>query len=151
MTSQKPITRLFYAQTLIFISAGGIHNDPQNELALVAWMSEEGSPAAWNPFSCSVPLPGSTTLSGNPDGVQNYVSLDQGLQAFADTLTGSNPAYKYPPILAALKTGECACAVVEAVANSSWGTWLHNPTYADGFMLGVQDHWAYYSTLDIVQ
>jgi hypothetical protein len=130
------MNRLQYAQTIIFISGGKVHNDHSNELALVAWMEAEGSVARWNPFDTTEIVPGSTDLPGNPAHVQQYPSLEAGLNAFFETL--ASPDYGYPEILKALKTGNCACAVVEAVANSQWGTWRGQPQMAVAEMLATE-------------
>lgn len=48
---------------------------------LVWWGEREGGAADWNPLNTNRPMPGSTPLSGNPDGVQNYPDKATGIAA----------------------------------------------------------------------
>jgi hypothetical protein len=107
---------------------GGIAFTKANQLALVTWCAFEGNGGRCNPFNDTRVMPGSWPLRGNSAGVQNYISLREGLDAIWSTL--QIPGYGYPAILAALKDGGCACAVTMAVARSQWGTWRANPAAA---------------------
>jgi hypothetical protein len=100
----------------------------QNELAIVTWAAYEGSNAWCNALDDTQPMPGSWPLKGNTAHVQNYTSVSESLDAYLITLGGHN--WGYPAIMAALAKGDCACEVTEAVANSEWGTWFHNPKAA---------------------
>lgn len=140
-------TRNDWAKTIVLVSATNphvrVHNDPSNILGLVAWMSEENTRAAYNPCASEFRLPGSTDF--NPQGVQNYPTATLGLSAFFATLTEPGAAdFGYDAIVSALITGNCACALVEAVARSEWGTWSGNPEAAVAFMLNVQKDYATY-------
>lgn len=72
------------------------HNQVTHDF-LVSWSIAEGTSAKNNPLATTLRLPGSTGLSGNPDGVQQYATPEQGAQATADTIK------KYPSIMAVLK------------------------------------------------
>jgi hypothetical protein len=98
-----------------------------NLIALVAWASEENTRATWNPQASTEPWPGATVF--NSSGVRNYPSLTAGLDATLATLRNGD----YSVVLEKLANGGCACAVNEAVANSPWGTWYHDPVRAVAF------------------
>lgn len=91
---------------------------PNNVKALDAWHQAEGGNAAFNPFNTTQSMTGATNY--NKVGVKNYASYQDGLAATVKALqTGSK---SYAPILAALKAGNNAIAVADAVGNSQWGT-----------------------------
>ena len=121
-----------------------------NQLALVAVMAQEGSPARCNPFDTTWRLPGSVNLPGNPDGVQEYPSMSDGYNAVWATLNEADPGFGYEPIREALKQGGCGCAVVEAWARSEWGTWRGNPAGASAFLQHVQANWLLYSNVVVI-
>jgi hypothetical protein len=131
------------------VSPPVIHFDKSNQLALVAWAQQEGSVARNNPFDTTLVLPGSTPLPGNPDHVQEYASVADGYRAFYSTLMRGADVYGYRAILEAMAVGNCACAVVEAVANSSWGTWYHNPKAATAGMLATERNFTVESTKEV--
>lgn len=80
-------------------TALGAQHDRANRAFLVSWATAEGTSAKNNPLATTLRLPGSTGLSGNPDGVQQYATPEQGVQATADTIK------KYPSILTGLRRG----------------------------------------------
>ena len=114
----------------------------QNQLAIVTWCAFEGSPALRNPLDATEGQPGSWPIKGNSAGVQNYTSIGEGLNAVLATLHGHFG--RYGPILEALAKGDCACSVTEAVANSAWGTWSHNPAAASAAVTEVDKDYAAY-------
>jgi hypothetical protein len=87
----------------------------ENLRFLSAWQKAEGG-SADNPFNTTQNEPGATIF--NSDGVKRYPSVDEGLQATAKTLVNGD----YQPILDALKKGNNAMAVAEAVSKTPWGT-----------------------------
>jgi hypothetical protein len=74
--------------------------------------------ARYNPLNTTTPEPGYTALGSL--GIGAYVSWDQGFAATIATLYNGD----YQNIIAALKAGNNAQAVAEAVAASPWGTGL---------------------------
>ena len=63
-----------------------------------------------------LPEPGSTALAGNPDGVQNYANVAQGLAATVATLEDG-----YPQIIAALRSGAGLCGNASVAGDlSKW-------------------------------
>ncbi|HUI47735.1 MAG TPA: hypothetical protein VL119_03490 [Acidimicrobiia bacterium] len=89
----------------------------ENVRAITAWEQAEGTKASFNPLA--------TTQSGfagesqfNSVGVKNYASYQDGIDANVDALTNG----RYTNILDALRAGNSAVAVAQAIANSPWGT-----------------------------
>jgi hypothetical protein len=77
----------------------GLPHDRATHAFLVSWATAEGTTAQNNPLATTLKLPGSTGLSGNPDGVQQYATPEQGATATADTIK------KYPSIVTMLRRG----------------------------------------------
>lgn len=129
-TSSGISTPTDFAKALL--SRLGAPDTPQNEQALVAWAAAEGghwnNTAAYNPFNTTLTMPGSTVMAGgNSAGVQSFTSWQQGLDATVQTLQG------YPQVLAALRAGNNAKAITDAVVNSPWGTKTINLSSAAGY------------------
>ena len=70
-----------------------------NLIWLKAWRQMEGGKATWNVFNSTQKINNSTKY--NSVGVQNYKTMDDGIQATYETLTNG----KYPNVLNALKSG----------------------------------------------
>jgi hypothetical protein len=92
-----------------------------NVAAVTGWQHAEGNPnwyADHNPLDDELPEPGSTRINdtGNGTGVMKYVSWGEGLAATRFTIQ------HYPAVLAALRAGNNAQRVADAVAASPWGT-----------------------------
>ena len=91
-----------------------------NVAAVTAWEMAEGghwhNSAHYNPLNTTQSMPGATSM--NSVGVKAYSSWAQG---FAATLKTMHNGY-YEGILAALRQGDDAQAVADAVATSPWGT-----------------------------
>jgi hypothetical protein len=94
----------------------GLPVTAENIKALGAWAQAEGTRASFNPLATTQSMPGATSFNGV--GVRNYASYADGIRATAQTLTNGH----YPNILAALRSGNSAVAVAQAVAASPWGT-----------------------------
>jgi hypothetical protein len=94
----------------------GLPVTAENIKALGAWAQAEGTKASFNPLATTQSMPGATSF--NSVGVRNYTSYADGIRATAQTLTNGH----YPNILAALRAGNSAVAVAQAVAASPWGT-----------------------------
>ncbi len=91
-----------------------------NLAAMVAWEMAEGgnwyNGATCNPLDTTMPEPGATSM--NWVGVKAYTSWTEGFTATLATLFNGD----YEGILAALRRGNDAQAVADAVAASPWGT-----------------------------
>jgi peptidoglycan hydrolase CwlO-like protein len=92
----------------------------QNTAAITAWEMAEGghwhNSAHYNPLNTTMPEPGATAM--NSVGVKAYLSWAQGFTATIATLRNGY----YGGILAALRAGNDAIAVADAVGASPWGT-----------------------------
>lgn len=103
-----------------FLGAIGNRATGCNRRAIEAWESAEGgnwaNSAHANPLDTTEREPGSHAI--NSVGVQAYTSWRSGLAATATTILNG----RYPGILSALRAGDDAQAVANAVANSPWGT-----------------------------
>lgn len=75
---------------------------PGNLAFLTAWANKEGGGGRNNPLNTTMPAPGSSPLSGNPAGVQNYPSLTEGVNATYATLTSDR---RYNDVVGALRSG----------------------------------------------
>ena len=111
------MTREQWAEELL--NAGGW---PVTKLAvtdIICWQNQENTKAKFNPLATTKPMPGSTMFNdlGNGQGVQNYTSAEQGLEATVKTL---NNGY-YPGILDALVAGGSGDFGL-TVSQTQWGT-----------------------------
>jgi hypothetical protein len=90
---------------------------PENVRAITAWEQAEGTAAAYNPLATTQGgFAGETQF--NSVGVKNYMSYQDGLDANVKVINNG----LYSNILAALRQGNSATAVAQAIADSPWGT-----------------------------
>ena len=101
----------------LFLRAVGAPGCQANLTTLVAWQYSEFTQAAWNPLADTLAMSGSTAF--NSVGVQNYVSLDQGLQATRFTLA-NGPAFGYGTILSDLVGCADPMSTARAINASLW-------------------------------
>jgi len=101
----------------LFLRAVGAPGCQANLTTLVAWQYSEFTQAAWNPLADTLAMSGSTAF--NSVGVQNYVSLDQGLQATRFTLA-NGPAFGYGTILSDLVGCADPMSTARAINASMW-------------------------------
>jgi peptidoglycan hydrolase CwlO-like protein len=88
-----------------------------NLITVVAWQYSEFTQAEWNPLADTLAMPGSTTF--NSVGVQNYASVDQGLQATRYTLV-NGPWLGYGAILSGLAACADPMTTARAINASMW-------------------------------
>lgn len=112
------MTKEQWARTIL--EAMGYRQTNANVTAMMAWMNAEGgnwnNTATYNPLNTTQRMPGSHSM--NSVGVQAYTSWEQGISATIKTLKNGY----YGSILSALKAGNSAQSVANAVVNSPWGT-----------------------------
>lgn len=137
------VTREQYARA--FLARINAPRLRRNLWALVAWMQAEGGNARFNPLNTTLKMPGSTDY--NSVGVQNYVTLDQGLEATVRTLTygAEHNLFGYRPIRRRLRLCRFAAYTLTAVENSAWGT----GGLALQCLPGVKRDWDHYRNLPI--
>ena len=116
-----------------------------NMVVVVAWQVQEFTQAAWNPLATTHRMAGSTDF--NEVGVQNFVSLQQGLQATKETIENGWEIYGYGSIVDELS--RCADPMDTAVAvnASSWCPGCGEGTYLLGVVPNVNDDYATYAAL----
>jgi len=89
----------------------------ENVRAISAWEQAEGTKASFNPLATTQGgFAGETRF--NSVGVKNYATYQDGINANAHALMNG----RYTNILDALRAGNSATAVAQAIANSPWGT-----------------------------
>ncbi len=76
-----------------------------NRTSIEAWENREGGGGQNNPLNTTLVYGGSTPLSGNSAGVQNYPSIQVGLEATLATLNGGG----YGDVVMALASGQGLC------------------------------------------
>ncbi len=120
---------------------------PQDYAFLEAWFTEEHGSSGYtgndgtgsrggllNPLDTELRVGPADTLfnvtgydaAGHPLGVQNFASPDEGVQANAQTLLTSDPAYGYGGIVEGLRSGQSLTQLEEAENASAWGSAFPN-------------------------
>jgi cell wall-associated NlpC family hydrolase len=90
----------------------------ENTLRFInSWIRAEGTAAMYNPLATSQTMPGSTPF--NSHNVQNFTSVEQGLEATVITLHSNFPGYA--DIAEGIRTNDVERAFAGLVA-SPWGT-----------------------------
>jgi hypothetical protein len=89
-----------------------------NRIVVVAWQVQEFTQAAWNPLATTHRMAGSTSF--NSVGVQDFTSLEQGLQATKETIEHGWTVYRYGAIVRSLRACASALTTAHAIAASSW-------------------------------
>lgn len=87
-----------------------------NVQSLVVWMASENTNAEWNPQATERGEPDTTDY--NPDGVKNYPSIEEGLQAFRNTLYNG----AYMAIIECLTRSAVPAETCATIVNSPWGS-----------------------------
>lgn len=105
-----------------FLIKIGAPRTQRNLWAVVSWCQAEGSAAAWNPLATTQDWPRATNF--NSVGVKNYASVEDGLNATAQTLNygADRGLYGYKPIRRRLRRNAWAYWTLRAVEASVWGT-----------------------------
>jgi hypothetical protein len=89
----------------------------ENVRSVSAWEQAEGTKASFNPLATTQGgFAGETRF--NSVGVKNYATYQDGIDANVHALMNG----RYTNILDALRAGNSAEAVAQAIANSPWGT-----------------------------
>ena len=117
----------------------------ENLVVTIAWQAQEGTQAAWNPLATTHRMHGSTDF--NSVGVQNFRSLEQGLQATRETIDYGWDVYRYGAIVRSMR--ECADPLdtAQAIAASSWCFGCTNGQYVIGVVPNVEASFDTYADL----
>jgi uncharacterized coiled-coil protein SlyX len=116
-----------------------------NRVVVVAWQVQEFTQAAWNPLATTHRMHGSTSF--NSVGVQNYVSLQQGLDATRETIEHGWDTYGYAAIVRSLRACAPALATARAIAASSWCPGCLSGNYVVGVVPKVEADFETYASL----
>jgi hypothetical protein len=116
-----------------------------NMVVVVAWQANEFTEARLNPLATTHRMHRSTSF--NDVGVQNYVSMTQGLRASEGTLTGGATSYGYAAILDSLGRCAGAMATAEAIRASAWCRGCSNGGYVTAIIPIVQQYFDRYAAL----
>ena len=117
----------------------------ENRVVVVAWQVQEFTQAAWNPLATTHRMPGSTDFNGV--GVQNFVSLEQGLEATKETIQNGWDVYGYGAIVGSLRRCDSALTTASAIADSSWCAGCVAGSYVIGVVPKVEADLDTYSSL----
>jgi peptidoglycan hydrolase CwlO-like protein len=128
-----------------FLEHLGAPTCQHNLVVVVAWQANEFTQARWNPLATTHRMVGSTGF--NEVGVQNYVSLTQGLRASAETLSGGATSFGYQAILEALGRCDDAMTTAQAIRASAWCRGCSNGGYVTELVPVVQAYFDRYLTL----
>jgi peptidoglycan hydrolase CwlO-like protein len=116
-----------------------------NMVVMVAWQLSEFTQAAWNPLATTVPMPGSTTF--NYAGVQNFASIDQGLQATQLTLENGLTSHGYGAIVTSLQNCADPMVTAAAVNASDWCGGCAGGAYVTDNVARVEANYSLYAAL----
>ena len=117
----------------------------ENRVVVVAWQVQEFTQAAWNPLATTHRMPGSTDFNGV--GVQNFVSLQQGLEATKETIQNGWDVYGYGAIVGLLRRCGDALTTASAIAASSWCPGCLDGNYVVGVVPKVEADLETYASL----
>jgi hypothetical protein len=129
----------------LFLASMHLPTCHENLVVVVAWEVQEFTQAAWNPLATTHRMAGSTDF--NSVGVQNYVSLAQGLAATQETLDYGADIYRYGAIVDSLAACNDAMTTAEAVNASSWCAGCGNGTYLVAVVPKVEADYATYAKI----
>jgi hypothetical protein len=117
----------------------------ENRVVIVAWQVQEFTQAAWNPLATTHRMPGSTSF--NSVGVQNYGSLEQGLEASKETIEHGWDVYGYGAIVRSLRGCADSLTTARAIAASSWCPGCLDGNYVVGVVPKVDADLETYASL----
>lgn len=119
----------------------------ENLVVVMAWQANEFTQARWNPLATTHRMKRSTGF--NVVGVQNYLTLTQGLRASEQTLTGGAASFGYVAILDALHACAGAMKTAEAIRTSAWCRDCSNGGYVTELVPIVEQYFDRYMTLHV--
>jgi hypothetical protein len=102
----------------LFLRVMGAPVCRNNLVAVVSWQVAESTQAAWNPLATTHRMERSTDF--NSVGVQNYVSLAQGLQGSKETIDNGWDVYGYGAIVLSLRACSGPIRTASAINASRW-------------------------------
>jgi peptidoglycan hydrolase CwlO-like protein len=128
-----------------FLRTMGVTECHDNLVAVVSWQVAEFTQSAWNPLATTYTMPGSTVY--NWAGVQNYVSLAQGLEATKLTIQDGWSSHGYGGIVSALSRCADPMSTAAAVNASDWCSGCAGGNYVTDMVAKVEANYAIYAAL----
>jgi hypothetical protein len=128
-----------------FLRVVGAPRCHDNLVVTIAWQAQEGTQAAWNPLATTHRMEGSTDF--NSVGVQNFVSLAQGLQATRETIDNGWDIYRYGAIVRSMRSCGDPLETARAIAASSWCSGCTGGQYVIGIVPNVEASFDTYADL----
>jgi hypothetical protein len=129
----------------LFMTTMHLSSCHSNMVAMVAWQLSEFTQAAWNPLATTETMPGSTTF--NYAGVQNFASIDQGLQATQLTLENGLTAHGYGAIVSSLRNCADPMTTADAINASDWCGGCAGGAYVIDNIARVEANYSLYAQL----
>ena len=120
----------------------GMPTSINNVTTMLTWKVSEGSNARWNPMDTEWPMPDATNY--NPQGVKNYATIQDGIEAFWATLEQKEFAAGYGPIIQALEVSQAPAEAIVRINLSPWGS---HPT--SGELEDVVKNFEFYASMPI--
>ena len=117
----------------------------ENLVVTIAWQAQEGTQAAWNPLATTHRMDGSTDF--NSVGVQNFQSLEQGLQASQETIDNGWDVYRYGAIIRSMRDCADPLDTARTIADSSWCFGCAGGQYVIGIVPAVEASFETYADL----
>ncbi|MDP9185495.1 MAG: hypothetical protein M3O29_07505 [Actinomycetota bacterium] len=128
-----------------FLRVVGAPTCHANLVVTIAWQVQEGTQAAWNPLATTHRMDGSTDF--NDVGVQNFLSLEQGLQATQETIEHGWDIYGYGAIIRSMRDCSGPFDTAAAIAASRWCYGCVGGRYVIGIVPSVQASFDAYAEL----
>jgi hypothetical protein len=119
-----------------FLKVMGAPRCHSNVVVTIAWQAQEGTQADWNPLATTHPMDGSTDF--NSVGVQNYGSLEQGLQATRETIEHGWDIYGYGAVIRSMKDCADPLDTAATIAASRWCARCAGGQYVIGIVPAVE-------------
>ncbi|HEY8018641.1 MAG TPA: hypothetical protein VIG53_04005 [Actinomycetota bacterium] len=114
-----------------------------NEVVVLAWEANENTEAVFNPLATTRDMPRSWDF--NPVGVQNYLSLAQGLDASRLTIENGFEIYGYGAIVRRLERCSAPMSTARAIRDSRWCFGCSGGAYVTGVVRSVKNDFRSYA------
>lgn len=131
----------------LFLKEIGAPVCQSNLVLMVAWQANEFTSARWNPLATTHTMSGSTTF--NYAGVQDFVSLPQGLEATRMTLENGSSSFGYQAILDGLRSCADATTTAQAIQASAWCGGCTNGAYVAAYIPIIEQNYEQYAALSV--
>ena len=114
-----------------------------NKVVVLAWEANENTDAVFNPLATTRDMPGSWDF--NSVGVQNYISLAQGLDGSRLTIENGYEIYGYGAIVRRLDRCSKPMSTARAIRDSRWCFGCSGGAYVTGVVPSVRHDFGAYA------